>query len=163
MKAIVCTKYGPPEVLQLQEVEKPAPRNNEVCIQIFATAVTASDCIVRGFKVATRRWILARLLLGLTKPRKPILGLVLAGEIETAGKDVKRFQTGERVYAFTKFRFGAYAEYTCLPEDSVMALMPSNLNYEEAAAVPFGGLLALHFLRKCRANRPPKGTAAASS
>jgi NADPH:quinone reductase-like Zn-dependent oxidoreductase len=148
MKAIICTKYGPPEVLQLQEVAKPTPRNNEVCIKIFATAVTASDCIIRGFKVSSRRWILGRLLLGLTKPRKPILGLVLAGEIETVGKDVKRFQTGDRVYAFTKFRFGAYAEYTCLPENSVIALKPSTMSYEEAAAVPFGGLLALHFLRK---------------
>jgi NADPH:quinone reductase-like Zn-dependent oxidoreductase len=148
MKAIVCTRYGPPEVLQLQEVEKPTPRKNEVCIKIFATAVTASDCIVRGFKVSIRRWILGRLAIGLTKPRQPILGLVLAGEIETVGKDVKRFHTGDRVYAFTKFRFGAYAEYTCLPENSVMAFMPSNLTYEEAAAVPFGGLLALHFLRK---------------
>ena len=148
MKAIVCTKYGPPEVLQLKEVEKPTPRNNEVGIKIFATAVTSSDCIIRGFKVPLRRWILGRLLLGLTKPRKPILGLVLAGEIETVGKDVKRFQTGDRVYAFTKFRFGAYAEYTCLPEDGVMAFMPSNLTSEEAAAIPYGGLLALHFLRK---------------
>jgi NADPH:quinone reductase-like Zn-dependent oxidoreductase len=147
MKAIVCTQYGPPEVLQLQEVEKPTSRNNEVCIKIFATAATTSDCIIRGFKVPRRRWLLGRLLVGLTKPRKPILGLVLAGEIETVGKDVKRFQTGDRVYAFTKFRFGAYAEYTCLPEDSVMGLMPSNLTYEEAAAVPFGGLLALHSLR----------------
>ena len=148
MKAIVCTKYGPPEVLQFQEVEKPTPRNNEVGIKIFATAVTASDCIIRGFKVSRRRWIPGRLLLGLTKPRKSILGLVLAGEIVTVGKDVKRFQRGDRVYAFTGFRFGAYAEYTCLPEDSVIALMPSNLSYEEAAAIPFGGLLALHFLRK---------------
>jgi len=148
MKAMVCTKYGPPDVLQLQEVEKPAPRDNEVLIRIYATAVTSSDCIIRGFKVSTRRWILGRLLLGLTKPRKPVLGLVLAGEIETVGKDVKRFQMGARVYAFTKFRFGAYAEYTCLPEDSVMAVMPSNLTYEEAAAIPFGGLLALHYLRK---------------
>jgi NADPH:quinone reductase-like Zn-dependent oxidoreductase len=122
MKAIVCTKYGPPEVLQLKEVENPTPRKNEVCIKIFATAVTASDCIIRGFKVSKSRWILGRLLLGLTKPRKPILGLVLAGGIETRGKDVKRFQTGDRVYAFTRFRFGAYAQYTCLPEDSVMAL-----------------------------------------
>src|SRR5215472_9861044 len=143
MKAIVCTKYGPPEVLQLKEVEKPTLRENEVCIKIFATAVTSSDCIVRGFKVSRRIWILGRLLLGLTKPRKPILGLVLAGEIETVGKDVKRFQTGDRVYAFTQFQFGAYAEYTCLPEDSVLALMPSNLTNEEAAAVPYGGLLAL--------------------
>src|SRR5215831_7856920 len=148
LKAIVCTKYGPPDVLQLKEVEKPAPRDNEALIKIHATAVTASDCIVRGFKVSIRSWIPGRLLLGLTKPRKSILGLVLAGEIETVGKDVKRFQTGDRVYAFTKFRFGAYAEYTCLPEDSVLALMPSNLTYEEAAAIPYGGLLALHFLRK---------------
>ncbi len=128
MKAIVCTKYGPPEVLQFQEVEKPTPRNNEVGIKIFTTAVTASDCIIRGFKVSRRRWIPGRLLLGLTKPRKSILGLVLAGEIVTVGKDVKRFQRGDRVYAFTGFRFGAYAEYTCLPEDSVIALMPSNLS-----------------------------------
>ncbi len=148
MKAIVCTKYGPPEVLQFQEVEKPTPRNNEVGIKIFTTAVTASDCIIRGFKVSRRRWIPGRLLLGLTKPRKSILGLVLAGEIVTVGKDVKRFQRGDRVYAFTGFRFGAYAEYTCLPEDSVIALMPSNLSNEEAAAIAFGGLLALHFVRK---------------
>ena len=148
MKAIVCTKYGPPDVLQFQEVEKPTPRNNEVGIKIFTAAVTASDCIIRGFKVSRRSWIPGRLLLGLTKPRKSILGLVLAGEIVTVGKDVKRFQRGDRVYAFTGFRFGAYAEYTCLPEDSVIALMPSNLSYEEAAAIPFGGLLALHFLRK---------------
>ena len=148
MKAIVCTKYGPPEVLQFQEVEKPTPRNNEVGINIFATAVTASDCIIRGFKVSRRLWIPGRLLLGLTKPRKSILGLVLAGEIGTVGKDVKRFQRGDRVYAFTGLRFGGYAEYTCLPEESVIAVMPSNLSYEEAAAIPFGGLLALHFLRK---------------
>jgi NADPH:quinone reductase-like Zn-dependent oxidoreductase len=148
MKAIICTKYGPPDVLQLQEVAKPAPKDNEVLIRIYATAVTSSDCIIRGFKISIRSWILGRLLVGLTKPRKPILGLVLAGEIETVGKDVKRFQTGDQVYAFTRFRFGAYAEYTCLPEDSVMALMPSNLTYAEAAAIPYGGLLALYNLRK---------------
>ncbi len=148
MKAIICTKYGPPDVLQLKEVKNPAPRNNEVCIKIFATAVTASDCIIRGFKVSTRRWLLGRLFLGLTKPRKSILGLVLVGEIETVGKHVKRFQTGDRVYAFAGFRFGAYAEYTCLPENSVMAFKPPQMTYEEAAAVPYGGLLAMHFLRK---------------
>jgi NADPH:quinone reductase-like Zn-dependent oxidoreductase len=148
MKAIVCTKYGPPEVLQLKEVEKPPPRNNEVGIKIFATAVTASDCLVRAFKGSGIRWLLGRLLVGLTKPRKPIMGLVLAGEIETGGKDVKRFQKGDRVFAFTGFRGGTYAQYTCLPEDSIVAFMPSNLSYEEAAAIPFGGLLALHFLRK---------------
>ena len=148
MKAIVCTKYGPPEVLQLQDVVKPTPSDKEVLVRIYATAVTASDCIIRGFKVSTRRWLLGRLLLGLTKPRKSILGLVLAGEIATVGKDVKRFQRGERVYAFTGLRFGAYAEYICLREDSVLAFMPSHLSYEEAAAIPYGGLLALHFVRQ---------------
>jgi NADPH:quinone reductase-like Zn-dependent oxidoreductase len=148
MKAIVCTRYGPPEVLQLQEVEKPTPKANEVLIRIYATAVTASDCIIRGFKVSSRHWIPGRLLLGLTKPRKSVLGLVLAGEIAAVGKDVKRFQRGDRVYAFTGLRFGAYAEYLCLPGDSVLAVMPSNLSYEEAAAIPYGGLLTLHFLRK---------------
>ena len=148
MKAIVCTKYGPPEVLQLREVEKPAPGKNEVCIKIFATAVTASDCIIRGFKVPIGLRLPMGLVIGFTKPRKPILGMVLAGEVESIGKDVKRFEKGNQVYAFNITRFGAYAEYTCLPENSVMALKPSNVTYEEAAAVPFGGMLALHFLRK---------------
>jgi NADPH:quinone reductase-like Zn-dependent oxidoreductase len=148
MKAIVCTKYGPPEVLQLKEVEKPAPGNNEVCIKIFATAVTVSDCIIRGAKVPLRLWLPMRLAIGFTKPRNTILGMVLAGEVESVGTDVKRFKKGDQVYAMNITRFGMYAEYTCLPENSVLTLKPSHLTYEEAAAVPFGGLLALHFLRK---------------
>ncbi len=147
MKAIVCTKYGPPEVLQLQEVEKPTPRNNEVGIKIFATAVTSSDCLIRGSKVPRRLWLPMRLVIGLTKPRNPILGMVLAGEVEAVGTEVTRFQKGNQVYAFN-IRCGTYAEYTCLPENSVMAFKPSTLTYEEAATVPYGGLLALHFLRK---------------
>jgi NADPH:quinone reductase-like Zn-dependent oxidoreductase len=150
MKAIVCTKYGPPEVLQLKEVEKPTPKKNEVCIKNFATAVTASDCIIRGFKVPFRFWLPMGLAIGFRKPRKPILGMVLAGEIESVGQDVKRFQVGDRVYAFNIMRFGAYAEYACYPENSVIALKPSNATYEEAAAVPFGGILALHFLRRSK-------------
>ena len=149
MKAIVCTKYGPPDVLQLKEEEKPTTRKNEVCIKIFATAVTSGDCRMRSFNVPVLLWIPARLRLGLTKPRKPIQGLWLAGEIETVGKDVRRFQKGDQVYARTPdLQFGAYAEYTCLPENSVMALKPSNGTYDEAVAVPFGGLTALYFLRK---------------
>ena len=148
MKAMVCTKYGPPEVLQLQELEKPTPKKHEVLIKICATAVTASDCIIRGFNVSRKYWLPMGLVIGFTKPRQPILGLVLAGEVEAVGKEVKRFHTGNHVCAFTAFRFGTYAEYTCLPENSVLAVKPSNATYEEAAAVPFGGLLALHFLRK---------------
>ena len=147
MKAIVCTKYGPPEVLQLQEVEKPTLRNNEVCIKIFAAAVTSSDCLIRGSKVPLKLWLPMRLVIGFTKPRNPILGMVLAGEVESVGTEVTRFQKGNQVYAFN-IRCGTYAEYTCLPENSVLAFKPSNVTYEEAAAVPFGGLVALHFLRK---------------
>ena len=148
MKAIVCTKYGPPEVLQFQEVAKPTPKDNEVLIKIYATAVTASDCIIRGARVSPALWLPMRLAIGFTKPRKSILGMILAGEVESIGKEVTRFEKGNQVYAFNIRRFGMYAEYTCLPENSVMALKPSNVTYEEAAAIPFGGMLALHFLRK---------------
>jgi len=147
MKAMVCTKYGPPEVLQFQEVDKPTPRNNEVGIKIFATAVTVSDCIIRGSKVPLGLWLPMRLVIGLTKPRNPILGMVFAGEVESVGTEVTQFQRGNQVYGFN-IRCGTYAEYTCLPENSAMAFKPSTLTYEEAAAVPYGGLLALHFLRK---------------
>ena len=150
MKAIVCTKYGPPEVLQLKEVEKPVPRKNEVCIKIFATAVTASDCIVRGFKLP--RWsplgLMMGLALGFTKPRQPILGMVLAGEIESIGKDVKRFKKGDQVYGMTGLGFATYAEYKCMSEKEGLVKKPSNVSYEEAAAVAYGGIIAGHFIKK---------------
>ncbi len=166
MKAVVCTRYGPPDVLQLKEVETPTPRNNEVCIKIFATAVTATDCIIRGFKLPMNgtaegggrlvRWhpmgLTMGLMLGFRKPRQPILGLVLAGDIESVGKEVKRFRTGDQVYGFTGLGFGTYAEYTCMPEaesaQRALGLKPVNVPYEEAAAVPYGGLFALHYLKK---------------
>jgi NADPH:quinone reductase-like Zn-dependent oxidoreductase len=155
MKAIVCTKYGPPEVLQLKEVEKPTPKDNEVLIKIHAAAVTVSDCIVRSGKVNILLWIPMRIFIGFRRPRKPVLGLELAGEIDAIGKDVKRFKKGDQIFALTGKRFGAYAEYACLPEDgvcmpqdSIMALKPSNVTYEEAAAVPSRGTLALYFLKK---------------
>ncbi len=148
MKAVVYTKYGPPEVLLLKEVEKPTPKNNEVLIKIFATAVTASDCIVRGFKVPIIFWIPMALAVGFPKPRQPILGMVLVGEVESVGNDVRSFKKGDQVFGFDRFVFGTYAEYKCMPEEGMLATKPSNLNYEEAAAVPYGGLLALHFLRK---------------
>jgi len=148
MKAIVCTKYGPPSVLQLREVDKPTPRDNEVLVKIHATTVTSSDCIVRGFKLPISMWIPARMVLGLRRPRKPILGVELAGEVEAIGKRVGRFRVGDRVFAFTgRGGFGAYAEYTCLPEDGLVAVMPAGVTYEEVAATTFASL-AWHFLRK---------------
>ena len=159
MKAIVCTKYGPPEVLQLKEVEKPTPKKNEVLIKICATAVTASDCIIRGFKMPGRQRfpkkqimeLMMRLYVGFAKPRNPIIGLVLSGDIESVGKDVKRFKKGDQVYGFTGYGFGAYAEYKCMSEiDSrrgCLAIKPNNISHEEAAAVSYGGILAMYFMR----------------
>jgi NADPH:quinone reductase-like Zn-dependent oxidoreductase len=154
MKAIICTKYGPPEVLQLQEVEKPIPKDNEVLIKIHAASVTVSDCIVRSGKVNILLWFPMRIFVGFKRPRKSILGLELAGEVEGIGKNVKRFKEGDQVYAFTGKLFGAYAEYTCLPEDGlcmpadcIMELKPSNVTYEEAASAPSRGTLALYFLK----------------
>jgi NADPH:quinone reductase-like Zn-dependent oxidoreductase len=148
MRAVICRRYGPCEVLQLRDVPKPEPKSNEVCIRIAATTVTASDCIVRAFNVPLRLKLPMGAVLGFRGPRNPILGLVLAGEVESIGRGVTQFKPGNQVYAFTAFRFGAYAEYKCLPETAILALKPSNVTHEEAAAIPYGGLLALHFLRQ---------------
>jgi NADPH:quinone reductase-like Zn-dependent oxidoreductase len=147
MKAIVCTKYGPPEVLQIREVEKPVPKDNEVLIKVYATTVTVADFRIRSFTVPPSFWLPGRLILGLTKPKKSVLGMELAGEIESAGKDVKLFKKGDQVFAATLIDFGAYAEYKCLPEDGPIALKPTNITHEEAAAIPIGARTALHFLR----------------
>ena len=149
MKAIICTKYGLPEVLQIKEVEKPSPQNDEVCIKIYAAGVTASDIFIRSSNMPLSWMIPMRIMIGIRKPRRPILGLVLAGVIESVGKDVKRFKPGDSVYGLTGFRFGAYAEYVCLKEkDSKagsLALKPQNISYEEATAVAYGGLLTLQY------------------
>ena len=148
MKAIVYTRYGPPEVLRLAEVEKPVPRDDEVLIRVHASTVTAADFRCRSFTVPLSFWIPARLFLGIVRPKRPILGAELSGEIVETGKDVTRFKTGDQIFAATIGRFGGYAEYTCLPETGVIAPKPANMTYEEAAAVPIGARAALHFLKK---------------
>ena len=153
MKAIVCTRYGPPEVLRLVDVDRPHPERNEVCIRIVATSVTASDCIVRAMVLTSPLRVVARLVLGLTAPRRPILGLVLAGDVESVGPDVRSFQEGDQVFGFNGRVFGTYAEMVCWPEDGILARKPANLTYAEAVALPYGGLLALHSFRKANLSR----------
>ncbi|GAF94604.1 unnamed protein product, partial [marine sediment metagenome] len=153
MKAIIWTKYGPPDVLQLKEVEKPTPKDNEVLIKIYATTVTAGDCEQRRMKTAILFRILMRLYIGVRKPKRiTILGMELAGEIESVGKDVKLFKEGDQVFAATGFvDMGTCTEYICLPEewkDGAVALKPTNMTYEEATPIPVGGLEALHFIRQ---------------
>lgn len=156
MRAILCTKYGAPDVLQLGEVKKPTVKDDEVLIKIHATTVTAGDCEIRSFKMKIWLWLPARIYMGLRKPKRPILGMELAGEIESVGRNVKLFKKGDSVFADTGMRFGSYAEYVCLPSTNAMAIKPVNMTYEEAAAVPIGGLNALHFLRNGNIQRGEK-------
>jgi NADPH:quinone reductase-like Zn-dependent oxidoreductase len=149
MKAVICTAYGPPEVLRVAEVRKPVPGKGEICIRIRVTTVTASDCIMRRGKARFPMWLFLRAMLGFTKPRK-ILGGVLSGEVESVGKGVTRYKAGDAVFGITGMGFATYAEYTCMKESTrfaFLAIKPGNASHEEAAAVPYGGMLALYCLK----------------
>lgn len=148
MKTIVYTRYGLPDVLKLKQVEKPIPKDNEILVKVKATTVTVADIRSRSFTVPPAFWLPARITLGLRKPKKEILGMELAGEVEPVGNNVKRFKQGDQVFAASLTGFGAYAEYKCLEEDGPVAMKPSNITYGEAAAIPIGARTALYFLRK---------------
>ena len=162
MNAIICTKYGPPEVLQIVEVKKPVPKDNEVLIKVNATTVHIGDTKVRrlepGLGPVTDFFFkpLMRIIVGFKGPRKKILGMELAGDIEAVGKDVTLFKIGDPVFASTEFRFGTYAQYCCIPEDGMLAIKPTYMTYEEAAPVSNGGLTALIHLRKANIQKGQK-------
>jgi len=151
MKAIVYTEYGSPDVLQLKEVEKPIPKNNEVLIKIHATTVNRTDC---GFRKP--EYLIVRLISGLFKPKKAILGTELAGEVESVGKDVKTFKPGDHVFGLNTFNFGTHAEYICIPESKSIAIKPTNMTFEEAASVCDGLMLAINYIRKIDFTSSPK-------
>jgi NADPH:quinone reductase-like Zn-dependent oxidoreductase len=155
MRAALCTRYGPPEVLEVREVDTPIPGGKDVLIRIDAAAVTVSDCYMRSGVPTAKLWfrMMMWLFVGLKGPRRPILGAVLAGEVVAIGRRVTRFRAGDRVCAFTLLRTGCYAEYTRLPETAIIAPAPKNLSDAQAAAIPYGGLIAWQFLKKADMRR----------
>lgn len=164
MKAVVYTKYGPPDVLQLKEVAKPTPKENEILIQVHATSVGYGDLVTRNFaNIPLREFHMpvlfllpARFAFGYSKPKKTILGAELAGEIEKVGKDVSKFKKGDSVFAYVGMNMGANAEYLCMPEDGMVGIKPTNMTYEEACCVPYGGIMALSHLEKVDINKGQK-------
>lgn len=151
MKAIVYTKYGAPDVLQVKEIEKPNPKDNEVLIQIHAAEATKADCELRSFNFPVKWfWLPLRIMMGITKPKRQVLGGYFAGEVESVGKDVSKFRKGDQVFGSAGLRMGAYGDFVCLPASYTIVPKPHNMSFEEAAAVPLGGLNALHFLRKAK-------------
>ena len=153
MKAIVYKRYGSPDVLELKVLEKPTPKDNEVLIKTHATTVTSVDWRARSLSMPVGFGFLGRLVFGVSRPRQPILGTELAGEIESVGKDVSKFKVGDQVFAFSGAGFGCHAEYKCMPEDGAVVLKPANLTFDEAAAISFGGTTALDFFRRGKLQR----------
>jgi NADPH:quinone reductase-like Zn-dependent oxidoreductase len=151
LKAITYSNYGPPDVLQLKEVEKPVPKDDEVLIRVRAVEATKSDCEMRSFKFAVKWfWLPLRIAFGVRKPRRQILGGYFSGEVETLGKDVTEFSTGDQVFGAAGLKLGAYGEYVALPASYTIVAKPGNMSFADAAAVPLGGLNALHFMRLAR-------------
>ena len=156
MKAIVRTEYGTPDVLHLTEMEKPAPKDNEILVRVYATSVNFGDLMARDFKAVSPRkfnmpfflWLPAKIAFGLGKPIITVLGSELAGEVEAVGRDVTKFKTGDQVFAYLGMNMGANAEYVCIPESGSVALKPSKLSYEEAATLPYGAIMATSLLGK---------------
>jgi NADPH:quinone reductase-like Zn-dependent oxidoreductase len=153
MKAVVYQKYGAPEVLHVSDIEKPQPKDNELLIKVRATEVTKSDCEMRSFKFPVKWfWLPLRLVIGITKPRRNVLGGYFAGEVEAVGARVTNFKVGDKIFGNTGLSFGAYGEYVCLPQNATLAHMPDNADFAQAASVPLGGLNALHFMRLANIN-----------
>ncbi|MCC5938670.1 MAG: NAD(P)-dependent alcohol dehydrogenase [Lunatimonas sp.] len=150
MKAVICTRYGGPEVLQLADVPKPEAKKDEILVKINATAVNSGDVRVRGLAVEGIMKVVMRLVLGISKPRKPILGTVFSGIVESTGRDVANFKPGDEVFGMTGFQFGTYAEYITVKAKGNVLSKPSNASFEEAAALPFGGQTAIYFLEKAK-------------
>jgi len=148
MKAVICPKYGPPDVLTIQELPKPVPKKNEVLIKIVASTVNTGDVRIRGLKVKGFMKFVMRLMLGFTKPRKPVLGVVFSGIVEQIGENASQFKVGDEVYGATGLNQGCHAEFLCISENKVITNKPKNASFEEAAALPFGGQTAIYFLRK---------------
>lgn len=155
MKAIICKQYGSPEVLQVREVPKPVPKKDEVLVKVFASAINSADVKVRSLNVEGFMKILMRLALGFSKPRIPILGTVFSGIVEDTGDQVSKFKIGDKVFGMTGFKFGTYAEYTSVNQNSNVIKMPNNATFEEAASIIFGGQTAIYFLEKTKIIKKP--------
>lgn len=149
MKAVLCPRYGPPEVLRIGERTRPTPKADEVLIKLRAATVTAGDCELRAFRFAGWIWLPLRLAMGITRPRNPVLGAEGAGDIVAVGSEVTRFKAGERVFGSMSFRMGAHAQYQCLSQNAAITTIPDTVSYAEAAGIPVGGLNGMHFVRKC--------------